>query len=87
MEQLAFQGLGWIVKLQRKRNNHTISLAKELVLGNGLYKGSELYYYLTKFNGRTAALVFLDGKGIENSKVIPIRRSKVLLENEELNRF
>ncbi len=54
------QGLGWQVKLQSRRNNHSISLVKELVLGNGLRKGSRLYYYLGKANGRNALLVFLD---------------------------
>ena len=78
---LEFQRLGWIVKLQGRRNNHSISLAKELVVGNGLYKGDELFYYLTKVNGRTAALVFLDGKGVENYQVIPIRKGKILLKN------
>nr|AQS33890.1 hypothetical protein [uncultured archaeon] len=59
---LEFQGLGWEVKLRSKRNNHFITLRREIVLGNGLKMGDSLYYYLTKYQGRNAVLVMLDGK-------------------------
>jgi len=56
-----FQGLGWEVKLRSKRNNHFLTLRRELVLGNGLKTGDPLFYYLVKCGERNAVLVMLDG--------------------------
>ncbi len=75
------QGLGWVVRLQNRGRNFGISLVKELVLGNALKKGSELYYYLTQVDDSPAILVFLDEKGLEDFEVTKIRRGKVLLKN------
>lgn len=55
-----FLGFGWKVRLQHKRTSHFLTLVKELVLGNALRTGDELYYYLVECEGRKAVLVFLD---------------------------
>lgn len=57
-----FQGLGWKVRLQQKRSYYFLTLVKELVLGNALKQGDEVYYYLVNCDGRKALMVFLDGK-------------------------
>ena len=57
-----FEGLGWKIRLQQKRANYFLTLAKEIVLGNVLKKGDEVFYYLVDCEGRKALLVFLDGK-------------------------
>lgn len=57
-----FQGLGWKVKLQQKQTNYFLTLAKEIVLGNALKRGDELYYYLVDCNHRKVLVIFLDGK-------------------------
>ena len=80
MNNVEFQGLGWQLKVQSKRNNYLMTLVKEVVLGNGLRKGSELYCYLTKFKGRNALLMFLDEKGINDYEVVLIRRGKILVK-------
>ena len=71
---LTFQGLGWEVKLRSKRNNHFLTLVREVVLGNGLRTGDSLYYYLVKYEGRNAVLVMLDGKEVRraNNELLPI---------------
>ena len=67
---IVFSGIGWVVKLQGRRNNYSVSLVKELVLGNGLRKGMPLYYYLVTAGDRKAILLFLDGKGISSAAKI-----------------
>lgn len=57
-----FEGIGWKIRLQQKRANYFLTLAKEIVLGNVLKKGDEVFYYLVDCEGRKALLVFLDGK-------------------------
>jgi hypothetical protein len=57
-----FEGIGWSVRLQQKRANFFLTLAKELVVGNALQKGDEVFYYLVNCEGRKAVLVFLDGQ-------------------------
>jgi len=59
---LTFQGLGWKTTLRQRRYSHFITIAKELVVGNGLSPGSDLYSYLVQKDGRNALLVFLDGQ-------------------------
>ena len=66
-----FLGLGWCVRLRRVRNNHSVSIVRELVLGNGLKKGEQIYYYLVNVEGRKALLLYLDGKERHCSKHTP----------------
>ena len=54
--------LGWKVKLRKKRASYFCTLAKELVVGNALKQGDDLYYYLVNVEGRRGVLVFLDGE-------------------------
>ena len=60
--EVSFIGLGWRVKLQKRRTSYFLTLVREIVLGNGLKQGDELFYYLVDANGRKGVLVFLDGK-------------------------
>mgnify|MGYP001566134559 CR=1 FL=1 len=64
-----FEGLGWKIRLRQRRTNYFLTLAKEIVIGNGLRKGDDLFYYLVECGGRTGILVLLDGKerGRDNS--------------------
>lgn len=57
-----FEGIGWKVRLQQKRSNFFLTLSKELILGNALKRGDEIFYYLINCEGRRALLYFLDGK-------------------------
>jgi hypothetical protein len=57
-----FEGLGWKVKLQQKRQQYLLTLAKEVALGSGLKRGDDLFYYLVECNNRKGLLVFLDGQ-------------------------
>ncbi len=59
---LSFVGIGWSKRLRKVRNNYTLSLAKELIVGNALRGGQEIYYFLVRYSGRNAVIVFLDGK-------------------------
>lgn len=59
--EFTFQGLGWKIRLQKQRYSFFFTLAKEIILGNGLKTGDELFYYLMKVDGRNAVLLFLDG--------------------------
>ena len=61
LRQLHFEGIGWRIRLRQKRTNYFLTLAKEIVVGNGLRKGDDLFYYLVECEERTAILVFLDG--------------------------
>ena len=65
---LDFQGLGWNVKLRQRRYSYIITVAKELVLGNGLKQGDQLYSYLIHNDGRNALLIYLDGKERDTPK-------------------
>ncbi len=58
--EIDFKGLGWKIKLQERKKNYFITLVKELVLGNLLKKGDELYYYLTDIEGKKALVIMLD---------------------------
>lgn len=57
-----FEGIGWKIRLQQNRTNYFLTLAKEIVVGNALKKGDEVFYYLVNCEGRKALLVFLDEK-------------------------
>jgi len=58
---LDYTGLGWKVKLRQKRASYFCTLAKEIIVGNTLKQGDELYYYLVNVEGRKGVLVYLDG--------------------------
>ena len=64
--EINFQGLGWKKKLQERRRNYYITIAKELILGNFLKRGDELHYYLTDIKGRKAIVIMLDTDPLEN---------------------
>ncbi len=66
--EIHFQGLGWEVKLQKRRTSYFFTLIKELVRGNALKTGDHLYYYLVQCEGRNAVLILLDGK--ERNKAV-----------------
>lgn len=69
-----FEGIGWKVKLQQKRTNYFLTLAKEIVVGNALKKGDEVYYYVVDCEGRKALLVFLDGKERPMEQFVQLRK-------------
>ena len=60
--EIEFVGFGWKVHLRKKRYTYFLTLTKELVIGNALKQGDELYYYLVNVRGRKGILLFLDGK-------------------------
>lgn len=60
--EATFEGLGWKVRLRKKRESFFLTLVKQVVLGNVLKSGDELYYYLVKAEGRNAILLYLDGQ-------------------------
>ena len=62
-----FEGIGWKIRLQQKRTNFFLTLAKEIVIGNALKRGDEVFYYLVDCDGRKAVLAFLDGKERTNT--------------------
>ena len=57
-----FQGLGWEAFVRKRNYSYSLTLAKELVIGNGLKQGDKLFYYLTKVDNRNALVFFLDGQ-------------------------
>jgi len=61
-QNAGFEGIGWSVRLQQKRTNFFLTLAKEIVVGNALKKGDAVFYYLVNYQGRKAVMVFLDGQ-------------------------
>jgi hypothetical protein len=61
MQESTFEGLGWKVKLQQKRQQFLLTLAKEVALGSGLKRGDDIYYYLVNCENRKGILLFLDG--------------------------
>jgi len=58
----SFSGIGWKVKLQQKRQQYLLTLAKEVALGSGLRRGDDMFYYLVECGKRKGLLVFLDGQ-------------------------
>ncbi len=66
-------GLGWKIKVQERKRNYLITLAKEIVLGNIIHKGDELYYYLVNIDGRKAIVVLLDQKPLDTHEDILIK--------------
>ncbi|MBW3002316.1 hypothetical protein KY338_04095 [Candidatus Woesearchaeota archaeon] len=80
--QVSFQGLGWKVLLQQKRTNYFLTLVKEIVLGNALKRGDELYYYLVECNKRKGILIFLDGKGRPGEDLIKLKGQSFLISSK-----
>ncbi len=74
-----FQGIGWKIRLQQKRTNYFLTLAKEVVIGNALKRGDDIYYYLVDCEGRKAIIVFLDGKERPNIDSIRLGRITFLI--------
>jgi hypothetical protein len=77
-----FQGLGWVVRLQGRRNSNSLALVKELVLGNCLKKGDQLYYYLAKVDERPAVVIFLDKKEMGDYEKVHVRKDKFVLKEK-----
>jgi len=67
--------MGWKIHLQQKRTNYFLTLAKEIVLGNALKRGDNLFYYLVDCDGRKALLVFLDGQERIEDKQVFLNKS------------
>lgn len=65
-----FEGIGWKIRLQQKRTNYFLTLAKEIVLGNALRRGDQVFYYLIDCEGRKALLVFMDGLERPSSEMV-----------------
>ena len=75
-----FEGIGWRFRLQQKRANYFLTLAKEIVIGNALQRGDEIRCYLVDCDGRKALLVFLDGKERPNNSNVQVNRITFLLK-------
>ena len=71
--QVSFQGLGWKVRLQQRATYYFLTLVKEVILGNALKRGDELFYYLVTCNKRKAIIIFLDGKGRPGEDIVKAR--------------
>lgn len=75
VQSAQFEGMGWKIHLQQKRTNYFLTLAKEIVLGNALKRGDNLFYYLVDCDGRKALLVFLDGQERIEGKQVFLNKS------------
>ncbi len=71
-----FQGLGWDVRLRYKRRNYFLTLAKEVVLGNGLKQGDILRYFLVKYQGKNCILIALEDNDL---KIQPVQKNTFLI--------
>lgn len=65
--KISLLGIGWRVKLRRKRSNHFLTIVNELVIGSGLNSGDDLYYYLGRSQGRNMLVLFLDKSQISST--------------------
>jgi len=65
VNMISFAGIGWTKRLRKVKDNYTLSLVKELIVGNALRKGQSLYYFLVKYQNRNAVIIFLDGQGLK----------------------
>jgi len=77
-----FEGLGWQVKLQQKRQQYLLTLAKEVALGCGLKKGDDPFYYLVNCNDRKGLLIFLDGQARPEENVIKLRGISFMVKKQ-----
>ena len=75
-----FEGIGWKIRIQKKRSNYFLTLAKEVVIGNALKKSDDVFYYLVNCDGRKALLVFLDGKEREAAECIALNGVSFLVK-------
>jgi hypothetical protein len=46
----------------KRRTSYSLTIPREVVLGQGLQEGDYLYYYMTNEEGRHAIVVYLDKK-------------------------
>ena len=79
--RLTFEGLGWLVRLQQKKTNFFLTLAREVALGSALRKGDPLHYYLVTCEDRKAILVFLDGQQKPKGEVVKLRGTSFLVRH------
>lgn len=75
-----FEGLGWKIRLQQKRRSFFLTLAKEIVVGNGLRKGDDVFYYLVDVDGRKGVLIFLDGKERPDDNLVRVKGTSFLIK-------
>lgn len=73
---LSFVGIGWEKRLRRVRNNYTLSIVKDVIIGNALRASQPLFYFLVRYKSRNAILIFLDGKSmdVKDEKQIDLKR-------------
>jgi hypothetical protein len=57
-----FIGKGWQMKIRKRRFSYFMTIAKEVILGNCLGTGDDVYSYLVRYRKRNVLLIFLDGK-------------------------
>jgi hypothetical protein len=69
----SFAGLGWKVKLQQKRQQYLLTLAKEVAVGSGLKRGDDMFYYLVECEKRKGLLIFLDGQERLKDEMVRLR--------------
>jgi hypothetical protein len=82
MPQIAhLVGLGWKIKIQEKKRNLSMTLAKEIALGNILKKGDEVYYYLAEIGGRKALIALLDSQPLDNTENIIFKNESAGWQN------
>jgi len=79
-----FEGVGWKVRLQQKRSYFFLTMAKELVVGNALKRGDDVFYYLVNYEGRKGLLIFLDSKERPKTDLIHLTKNSSLLGNKQL---
>lgn len=80
---IELNGIGWNVKLRSSRGNYFITLKKEIILGNGLKKGSLLSYYLVNIiqrgKKRKALLLTLDNSGLQKEIIKKLNSSSAMV--------
>ena len=57
-----FIGKGWQMKIRKRRFSYFMTIVKEIILGNCLKVGDDVYSYLVRYQGRNVLIIFLDGK-------------------------
>lgn len=77
-----YEGLGWQVRLRKKGNSYYLNLVKEVVLGNYLKKGQEMFYYLGDVDGRKVVVLYLDGKGRSDAEQIKVDNRTFLVRGK-----
>jgi hypothetical protein len=78
-----FEGIGWSARLQQHRAYYFLTLAKEVVIGNALKRGDNMFYYLVNCQGRKALLVFLDGQERPSADATRLGRISFLVKHRQ----